>query len=114
MTHFRFAPARPSVLAFGCIAVACMAPVAVADSDEIDRHIETQLKQHEIPGLALAVVREGNLIKAKGYGVADVELNVPATERSVFQWASVTKQFTATAIMLLVQDGKVNLDDPVS
>ena len=85
-----------------------------AVSDRIDRYIEAQLEKYNIPGLALAVVREGKVTKAKGYGLADVELNAPATERSVFQWASVTKQFTATAIMLLAQDGKLKLDDPVS
>ena len=96
------------------IALACTALVAAAHADRIDRYIEAQLKEQEIPGLALAVVRDGKVAKAKGYGLADVELNVPATERSVFQWASVTKQFTATAIMLLAQDGKLKLDDPIS
>jgi len=98
----------------GFIALACPALAAAADPDRIDRYIEAQLKKQNIPGLAVAVVRDGAVTKARGYGVADVELNVPATERSVFQWASVTKQFTATAIMLLAQDGKLKLDDPVS
>jgi len=85
-----------------------------ARADRIDSLLETQLKKQEIPGLALAVVRDGKLTKAKGYGLADVELKVPVTKRSVFQWASITKQFTATAIMLLAQDGKLKLDDPIS
>jgi CubicO group peptidase (beta-lactamase class C family) len=51
------------------------------------------------------------LTKAKGYGLANVELNVPATEHTVYQWASVTKQFTAAAILMLADDGKLALDD---
>lgn len=88
--------------------------ISATPADRIDAYIEAQLKRQEIPGLALAVVREGKVEKAKGYGLADVELNVPVTERSVFQWASITKQFTATAIMLLVQEGKLKLTDPIS
>lgn len=102
------------LLRCGFIALAWPTLAAAVDPDGIDRYIEAQLKKQNIPGLALAVVREGKIEKAKGYGLADVELNVPVTERSVFQWASITKQFTATAIMLLVQDGKLKLDDPIS
>ena len=51
---------------------------------------------------------------AKGYGLANVELSVPATENTVYQLASVTKMFTATAIMMLVKDGKIALDDKIT
>jgi CubicO group peptidase (beta-lactamase class C family) len=87
--------------------------VAPAHADKVDRYIEAKLRQQGIPGLALAVVRDGKVIKAKGYGLADVELQVPATQRSVFQWASISKQFTAAGIMLLARDGKLKLDDPI-
>src|SRR5688572_32148829 len=82
--------------------------------DAIDRYMESQLKQRNIPGLSVAVSRNGKLEKAKGYGLADVELSVPATERTAYQWASVSKQFTAEAIMLLARDGKLRLDDVIS
>lgn len=88
--------------------------VASLQADGVDAYIEKQLKAHNIPGLSLAVVRDGKIEKAKGYGLADVELNVPATEETAYQWASVTKQFTAAAVLLLVQDGKLSLDDLVS
>jgi len=97
-----------------CFALSCATLAASVPTDEVDRYLEAQLKKQDIPGLALAVAREGKVVKAKGYGLADVELNVPATERTVFQWASVTKQFTATAIMLLAREGKLKLDEPVS
>ena len=91
-----------------------VATAVCASTDAVDRYIETQLKQRNIPGLSLAVARDGKLQKARGYGLADVENNVPATERTVYQWASVSKQFTAEAIMLLARDGKLRLDDPVA
>jgi CubicO group peptidase (beta-lactamase class C family) len=83
-------------------------------ADAVDDYVEKQRQQANVPAVSLAVVRDGKVEKARGYGLADVELNVPATEHTVFQWASVTKQFTATAIMLLAQDGKLSLNDPIS
>jgi CubicO group peptidase (beta-lactamase class C family) len=102
------------LLRCGFLALAGTTLAAAVQADPIDSYIETQLKKQNIPGLALAVVREGKVEKAQGYGLADVELNVPATEHSVFQWASMTKQFTATAILLLARDGKLKLGDPIS
>ena len=69
--------------------------------------------QH-IPGLSLAVVRDGKLVLAKGYGKASVELDAPVTPATLFALASVSKQFTAAAIMLLVEAGKVGLNDPIA
>ena len=70
-------------------------------------------KQH-VPGLAVAVVRDGEIVLAKGYGLANVELQVPVTTNTVFQGGSIGKQFTATAVMMLVEEGKVALDDKAS
>jgi D-alanyl-D-alanine carboxypeptidase len=60
------------------------------------------------------VIKEGKVIKAKGYGFASLELNVPATKNTIYEIASVTKPLTATAIMILVEEGKVGLDDPIT
>ncbi len=101
---------------FGRIEILILATLVLAtpaQADRIDRYIEAQLKRQNIPGVAVAVVRNGEVTKAKGYGLADVELNVPVTSQSVFQWASISKQFTATAIMLLAQEGRLKLDDPI-
>src|SRR6185503_458041 len=87
---------------------------AFAGADEIDRMVEARLKRDNVPGTSIAVVREGKVIKARGYGFADVENSVPATEHTVYQWASVTKQFTAGAILLLAGDGKIDLGARVS
>ncbi len=64
--------------------------------------------------MALAVVRAGKVIKAEGYGVADLEHGIPVTPQTVFKIGSVSKQFLAAGIMLLAQDGRVAVDDPVA
>ncbi len=65
------------------------------------------------PGAAVAVIRDGEVVLAKGYGLANLELDVPITPRSVFYIGSDSKQFVATAIALLVQDGALSLDDDI-
>lgn len=81
--------------------------------DPIDEYIKGQLKRHRIPGLSLAVVRDGKVVKAEGYGLANVETNTPATPETRYKIASVSKPIVASGIMLLVQDGKLGLDDKV-
>src|SRR5262245_15779675 len=103
--------------AWGALAVVvlCFAALAwPARADSVDDYIKTEMERRQIPGAAVAVAREGKLLKARGYGVANVEHDVPVTPDTVFELASVTKQFTATAIMLLVQEGKLQLDDPIT
>jgi CubicO group peptidase (beta-lactamase class C family) len=65
------------------------------------------------PGCALAVSRDGKIVYEQGYGMADIEHAVPITPATVFDIASVSKQFTAFAIYLLAQQGKLSLDDDV-
>jgi len=67
-----------------------------------------------LPGLSLAVVRHGKLEKTAAYGLANVELNVPVAEHSLFQIQSITKTFTSAAVLMLVDEGKLDLADPVS
>ena len=62
----------------------------------------------------MAVVREGKVVKAAGYGFANLELRVPATPDTVYEIGSISKQFAAEAVMLLVEDGKLNLNDPIN
>ena len=80
----------------------------------MDAFVEKVRKEQKVPGLAVAVLRDGKLVRAKGYGLANVELDVPVKPETIFQSGSVGKQFTATAVMMLVQEGKVGLDDKVS
>ena len=83
-------------------------------ADQIDEFVRAAIHQRNIPGLSLAVVRDGQLIKAAGYGIANLESAAPATPETVYEIGSITKQFTAEAIMLLVEEGKLSLDDAVN
>ncbi|HTG54006.1 MAG TPA: serine hydrolase domain-containing protein, partial [Gemmatimonadaceae bacterium] len=65
------------------------------------------------PGCAVAVTRGTQVIFARGYGMASLELNVPITPRTVMDIGSVSKQFTAASILMLQQEGKLSLDDDV-
>jgi len=82
--------------------------------EAINQFIETQMRKQQIPGLSLAVVKDGKLLLTHGYGLADVENNVAATPETVFQIQSITKMFTASAIMILQREGKLSLDDELS
>jgi D-alanyl-D-alanine carboxypeptidase len=70
--------------------------------------------QPTLPGVAALVVKDGKPVLRKAYGLANVELGVPARPEHVFRIGSTTKLFTATAVMMLVEDGKVALDAPLS
>lgn len=91
-------------------------PVAGAEppaTDRVDAYVRGQMREQQIPGLALAIVQDGKVIKSKGYGFANLELEVPVSPQTVFQSGSVGKQFTATLVMMLVEDGQLRLGDPI-
>ncbi len=99
---------------------ATLAPVAAVGDDRgallerIDALVADSMQATQTPGISVAVQHGGELIVATGYGLADVENGVPATEHTVYRIGSVTKQFTAAAVMKLVEEGKVALDDPMT
>lgn len=93
------------------LATALLPPPAAAQS--VDQIVRREMRERRIPGVAIAVMKDGRLIKAEGYGLANVELDVSVTPATVFQSGSVGKQFTAAGIMLLVEDGTLRLDAPV-
>ncbi len=105
--------ATTRTIVFSCLISPLFSALTV-HADAVDDYIATQMQRQHIPGLSLAVVREGKVVKAQGYGFANLETNTSATADTVYQLASVTKQFTATAILLLVQDGKIALNDHIS
>jgi CubicO group peptidase (beta-lactamase class C family) len=82
--------------------------------DSVDSFIVKQVKDQRLAGLSIGIVQNGQIVKAKGYGFANLELNVPATEQTVYKLASVSKQMIATAIMYLQQEGKLRLTDTVT
>lgn len=75
--------------------------------------IEKTMRENRIPGLAIGVVKNGKLIYAKGFGIAQLNTSRAITPASLFHMASVTKLFVATAVMQLVEQGKVDLDAPL-
>ena len=98
------------------LSVAVFAQSAADDalSTEVDDVVRAQMHEQKIPGVSLAVIRDGKIIKAAGYGLANVELNVPMAPQMVFHSGSLAKAFTATAVMMLVEEGKIGLDDKIS
>lgn len=80
--------------------------------EKVDK-LFAQWDKPDLPGCALGVIKDGRIIYEHGYGMADLEHNVPISPRTTFDIGSISKQFTALAIMLLVQQGKVSLDNDV-
>src|ERR671933_638585 len=80
---------------------------------EIDALIQAEVPE-DGPGAAVAVVKDGVVVHCQGYGCANLEWQIPIGTNTVFRLASITKQFTATAIMLLANEGKLSLDDPLT
>ena len=83
----------------------------VVAADPVDDIVNAELKRQGVPGASVAIVREGRIVKVEGYGLANAELSVRATPQTVYQIGSVSKQFIAAGIMLLVQDGRIGFDD---
>ena len=89
------------------------------DPAELEAFLEElmaeQMEEHHIPGAAVAVVKDGELFFAKGYGLADIEAGIPVDpENTLFRIGSGSKLFTATAVMQLVEQGKLNLDEDIN
>jgi CubicO group peptidase (beta-lactamase class C family) len=98
---------------FAALLIAFYAPIS-AKADNVDDYVSARMRQLHIPGLSLAIVRDGRVTKAQGYGFANLELSAHATKETVYEIGSNTKQFTAAAIMMLVRDGKLHLEDPIT
>ena len=99
-------------------AMLAAAPAAPADEAaavaRIESFVADEMRRSRIPGLALGGVTDGRILLATGYGLAAVEHGVPVRRDTVFQSGSVAKQFAATAVMLLAEDGRLSLDDPIT
>jgi CubicO group peptidase (beta-lactamase class C family) len=83
-------------------------------SARIDRYVKAEMRKQKIPGISLAVLRAGKIAFLKSYGLANVEHLVPVKPETVFQSGSIGKQFTAAAVMILVEEGKISLDDKLA
>lgn len=115
--HRPRARATAVVILTAVLATVGCGAAAAADrplGERVDELVRAEMERQKIPGVAVAVVRGGEVIVGKGYGFANVEHRAPVTAETIFQSGSVGKQFTAAAVMLLVEDGKLGLDDPVT
>jgi CubicO group peptidase (beta-lactamase class C family) len=82
-------------------------------SAQINQLVRQEMSELHIPGMAVAVVRNGKVLHLETYGIANIEWDQKVTKTTAFQVASVTKLFTSTLVMRFIQDGKIGLDDPV-
>src|ERR1044072_9005924 len=105
--RFQMTVALILLLAINCVA-------QNGTSTKIDEYVQAEMKAQQIPGVSLAIIKDGQTVFAKGYGFANVEHEVPVKPETIFQSGSMGKQFTATAVMLLMEDGKLAIDDKLS
>ncbi|HWA83430.1 MAG TPA: serine hydrolase domain-containing protein [Fimbriimonadaceae bacterium] len=87
--------------------------VSFAHADRFDDFIQAKMQEEKIPGLQFVVVYKGKVAMSRSYGVADAGKKTPVTKDTRFEIASVSKPFIATAVMMLWEQGKVKLEDPV-
>ncbi|WP_262919148.1 serine hydrolase domain-containing protein [Niabella hibiscisoli] len=87
--------------------------LSFAQVDSTDIIVKQMMEQQKIVGLSLAVIKNGQTVANKGYGLANVELNVPVDAETVIRLGSVSKQFFTTAIIKLMEEGKLSIDDSV-
>ena len=110
------------MLLFGALFVSAatslaQVPLAALDAKRlasIDDFVSHEMASQRIPGLELGIYSRGRILLAKGYGQANVELNVPVKPETLMQSGSVGKQFVSAAIMMLVEESKISLDDSVT
>jgi len=110
-----------AVVTIALVAAACgdtpLAPVAVAPTEGLqgfEAALDSIRVELQIPGMAAAIAQGGDIVWARGFGLADVERGRPATDTTSFYLASVTKSVAAIVLMQLVEEDLVNLDDPIS
>ena len=107
-------PFRTAVVTFATILALTGTLVAADPLEPIDDYINAAIKEWEVPGAAIAIVKDGEVVLARGYGATKLGDNQPVNAETVFPLASITKNFTATALALLVEEGRLAWDDPVT
>ncbi len=101
------------VLGFALVLAALALPVSAQAPPDLDAFVDSVMTAFEVPGVGLAIVKDGQVVVAKGYGVRRMGEPAPVDEHTLFGIASNTKVFTATALGLLVEEGKIEWDAPV-
>lgn len=98
-----------------CIAqtLLCATSFAQTPDEKTDRYLTTQMKQRQIPGLQIAVIKGTRVVFSASKGIADLAFNSPVSDSTIFSINSIAKIFAGVALMQLVEEGKVRLDDPI-
>jgi CubicO group peptidase (beta-lactamase class C family) len=96
------------------LAILVLSAANAACADPVDDIVNAEMARQRIPGAAIAIVKDGKIVKEAGYGMANLEHQVAASPATVFQSGSLGKQFTAALVLLLAEDGKLGLDDPIA
>jgi CubicO group peptidase (beta-lactamase class C family) len=108
---------QSTVAASSFLTLVCCVSMGAAQTpalpNAVDRFIRAELARQRVPGLSVAVLRGDSIVLARGYGYANVEHHVPATDSTVYEVGSVSKQFTAAAVVMLAEQGRLSLDDPI-
>jgi CubicO group peptidase (beta-lactamase class C family) len=87
---------------------------SVVRDDSIRQYLQREMRERNIPGLQIAIVRDGRIVFRGAYGIANLQYALPVTDSTIFSINSATKAFTAVAIMQLVESGQVELGAPIS
>ncbi|MCI0664212.1 MAG: beta-lactamase family protein [Acidobacteria bacterium] len=90
------------------------AAAQVAPLEGFDDYVNKAIKDWEVPGIAIAIVKDDKIVLAKGYGLRELGKSAPVDERTIFAIGSSSKAFTAAALAMLVDEGKIKWDDPVT
>ncbi|MFM9934615.1 MAG: serine hydrolase domain-containing protein [Novosphingobium sp.] len=100
--------------ATGLILLLSLMAAQTARADALDDAVNAELKRQAIPGLAIGIEQDGKITRLSGYGSANLEWTVPVTPDTLFQTGSTGKQFASLAVLMLQQEGKLSIDDPIS
>jgi CubicO group peptidase (beta-lactamase class C family) len=88
-------------------------PLAVSPLDRLDSFVTAEMQEWKVPGLAIAVVQDGQVIYSHGFGLRDVKANLPVTTKTIFAIGSISKSFTSLSMGILNDEGKLDWDKPV-
>jgi len=92
----------------------CISLLGLAQNEKAEADIQAIMKRMDVVGLSVAVVKKGNIIYTHSFGVKDNTSNAPLTDDNIFRIASISKSFSATSIMQLIEAGKLSIDDDMS
>ena len=98
---------------FCAVSALLLTSATLVRADQADDYIRARMDEFHVPGLSIAILKDGKIVKAAGYGLEDVDRRIAAAPETVYKIGSVSKQFIAAGIMLLAKEGRLAIDDPL-